>query len=151
MQRCATLQIPRVQFFPSRKNPRSTDKKLKKLNFLWVFALYRLMRQFTARRYKTGSFVTVGIYLFASVKCSRKWQDTYTHKNMFISKKYVVSINAHKSFHHGIDYVNAANRYPSKNRRDSNRYLAKTYKTQTYIPQKPIKHKNRRDFTRSVA
>ena len=33
---------------------------------------------------------------------------------MLISKNYVNNINAHKSFHHEINYVNAANRYPPK-------------------------------------
>ena len=98
MQRCAILQIPRVQ-------------------------------------------LNVGIYLFASVKCNRRWQDTYTHKNMFISKKYVISMNAHKYFHHGINYVNAANPsipqkptalkpISSKNLQNANLYPAKTDKTQ---------------------
>ena len=39
-------------------------------------------------------------------------------------------MNAHKSFHHEINCVNASNRYPSK-----------TDGTQTDIPQKPTKRK----------
>ena len=70
------------------------------------------MRQFMARRYKTGLFVILGIYLFLSVKCNSGKSKTTIPKIMLISKNYVNSMNAHKSFHHEINYVDALNRYP---------------------------------------
>ena len=88
------------------------------------------MIQLLARRCKTGSFVILEIPFFLSVKCNSGKTPIHIKKILLISKNYVNSMNAHKPFHYGINYVNAANRYPSK-----------TDETQTDILSKPTRRK----------
>ena len=79
-----TTDPPRSVFPLPKKTTFRTDKMLTNLNFLWVFALYRFMRQFMVRRSKTGLFLILGIYLFLSVKCNSG--KTTIHKIMLYVK-----------------------------------------------------------------